>query len=196
MALSDSAGVGSALPSQIGQSGNYLTTDGTVASWATVSGGSGWDTLGAFGSTPDAKGATASGTTLTLQPADDTHPGGLSTAAQDIGGLKNFVDGWECDDGTASHHFLFNPTGNVFGGPRLTIGDKFSLDTQDGLTCQIHAPAQFQVSIADSGVNQLSMNTTTLDLTGLGNGGALKLKSPDGTTYTATIANGGTWSIS
>lgn len=39
--LTDKPVVGDALPSQTGNTGKYLTTDGTTASWATVSGGGG-----------------------------------------------------------------------------------------------------------------------------------------------------------
>lgn len=46
--------------------------------------------LGAFGSTPNAKGASVSGSTLTLQPADGTHPGLVSTTTQTFGGAKTF----------------------------------------------------------------------------------------------------------
>lgn len=46
--------------------------------------------LGAFGSTPSASGASLSAGTLTLQPADATHPGGLSILAQAIAGVKTF----------------------------------------------------------------------------------------------------------
>ena len=45
-------------------------------------------TMGAFGSTPNANGATISTNTLTLQPADGTHPGGVSTTTQTFGGSK------------------------------------------------------------------------------------------------------------
>lgn len=37
-------------------------------------------TIGSFGSSPNANGASASGGTITLQPADATHPGGLTAA--------------------------------------------------------------------------------------------------------------------
>lgn len=47
-------------------------------------------TLGAFGSAPDAKGATISGQVITLQPADGTHPGLLTTGTQTIAGAKTF----------------------------------------------------------------------------------------------------------
>lgn len=47
-------------------------------------------TLGAFGSSPDAKGATLSAGVLTLQPADATHPGLVTTGAQTWAGAKKF----------------------------------------------------------------------------------------------------------
>jgi hypothetical protein len=77
------------LPSQVGQNGNYLTTNGTVASWAAVGGG-GVTTVGAFGSTPNANAMSISGVTLTGQPADATHPGFVTTAAQTMAGVKTF----------------------------------------------------------------------------------------------------------
>jgi hypothetical protein len=47
-------------------------------------------TLTAVGSSPSANGATLSGQALTLQPADGTHPGLLTSGAQTIGGAKTF----------------------------------------------------------------------------------------------------------
>lgn len=72
---SNSAGVGSGLPYQGDSSGLYLTTDGTTASWASVGGGGGVDTIGTFSTTGITNGASISGTTLTLGPADGTKPG-------------------------------------------------------------------------------------------------------------------------
>lgn len=46
--------------------------------------------MGAFGATPNADGGTIATGTLTLQPADATHPGGLSTGTQTIAGAKTF----------------------------------------------------------------------------------------------------------
>lgn len=60
---------------------------------AIPSGGSGVTTVGAFGSTPNANGASISGSTITLQPANATNPGGLSTGTQDISGAKTFRNG-------------------------------------------------------------------------------------------------------
>ncbi len=47
--------------------------------------------LSAFGSTPNANGLTLTGTVLNMQPADGTHPGGVSTTTQTFGGAKNFA---------------------------------------------------------------------------------------------------------
>jgi hypothetical protein len=47
--------------------------------------------LGAFGSTPNSGGASISGSTITIQPADASNPGALSTAAQTIVGAKTLT---------------------------------------------------------------------------------------------------------
>lgn len=49
--------------------------------------------LGAFGSTPAAEGASLTSQTLTIEPADATHPGSVSIAAQSFAGKKTFVNG-------------------------------------------------------------------------------------------------------
>lgn len=46
--------------------------------------------IGAFGSSPNNSGGTVSGNVLTIQPADATHPGALSTGVQTIAGAKTF----------------------------------------------------------------------------------------------------------
>jgi trimeric autotransporter adhesin len=48
-------------------------------------------TLTAVGATPNANGASLSGQALTLQPADSTNPGVLTTGAQTIAGSKTFT---------------------------------------------------------------------------------------------------------
>ena len=47
-------------------------------------------TLGAFGSSPNSNGASVSGQKLSLQPADATNPGGVSTTTQTLAGAKTF----------------------------------------------------------------------------------------------------------
>jgi hypothetical protein len=63
-----------------------LTSTGATATTNTSS-----VALAAVGSTPSANGASLSGSTLTLQPADGTHPGVVTSAAQTIGGNKTFT---------------------------------------------------------------------------------------------------------
>ncbi len=78
-----------------------VTAVNTSSSWASPTatallpslgsggGGSGFDTVGSFGSSPDAKGASSSGTTITMQPADATHPGMIKLGDQTLGtGIK------------------------------------------------------------------------------------------------------------
>lgn len=50
-------------------------------------------TLSAFGSTPNANGLTLTTQALNMQPASETFPGGVSTAAQVFGGEKRFPAG-------------------------------------------------------------------------------------------------------
>lgn len=55
-----------------------------------ASGGTGDVTLTAFGSTPNANGASLSAQALTLQPASASFPGGVSTTTQVFAGSKQF----------------------------------------------------------------------------------------------------------
>lgn len=191
---SQSAGVGSALPDQTGQSGNYLTTDGTSPSWASVGGGS--ITVGSFGSTPNSGGASFATGTLTLQPADGTHPGGVSTSTQTFGGNKTFGAG-----AIVAGTVVGASTGVIMGvdsgftgiwinqsSPAFT--NYAIMDFGSGAT-GINGPTSLNFRV--NNVTQFSFNGGgTVDMTGLGAGGGLQLKSPDGTTYTLSIANGGT----
>lgn len=47
-------------------------------------------TLGAVGSSPNSNGASLSGQALTLQPADGTNPGLITSGTQSLGGVKTF----------------------------------------------------------------------------------------------------------
>ena len=67
----------------------YVFDESTVA-WLAIGAPTVAFSLGTFGSTPNANGATMALGVLTLQPASGTQPGGLSTGAQTIGGAKTF----------------------------------------------------------------------------------------------------------
>lgn len=71
-------------------SGNLLTSNGT--SWVS-SAPSGVRTVSAIGTTPNANGATVSGTSLSLQPASSSFGGVVTTANQTFAGEKTFNDG-------------------------------------------------------------------------------------------------------
>lgn len=182
---STSAGIGSALPYQGDSGGLYLTTDGTTASWASVAGGGGVTTMTAVGSSPNANGASISTVNLTLQPADGTNPGVVTTAAQTFGGVKTFTDGIVPGTGMTLDATSLGFPGLALDAATsmLVAGSKMYLAGSAGINMQV------------ASVNSVQLTSDTMDMTGLGNGGKIKLKSPDGTTYTATIANGGTWSI-
>jgi hypothetical protein len=64
---------------------------------------SGIITVTPVGSSPNSAGAVASGSTLTLEPADGTNPGVLTAIAQTIGGSKTFVNAINAPNLTGSN---------------------------------------------------------------------------------------------
>lgn len=75
-----------------------LTASGNITG-ANLSGtNTGNVTLTAVGASPSANAATLSGQALTLQPADGTHPGVITSGTQTIGGLKTFNGGIKSND--------------------------------------------------------------------------------------------------
>ena len=205
---SASTGMGGLLPRQAGvTSGWALVTDGTEASWASVGGGASL-ILGAVGSAPNADGATYDSGTgdFNLEPADATHPGVLTSSTQTIGGDKTFLDDiLPNDDGTTQSlgsttkrwlaaSFVtgyFRSLKDEANTGNVLVSGAF-IDSCAALNTTLGG-GELHLQIAGS--TKANLLPTTFDFTGLGNGGSIKLKSPDGTTYTATIANGGTWSI-
>jgi hypothetical protein len=74
-----------------GTTGNVLVSNGT--NWVSQAApASGVSTLGSISATSNVKGATISGTILTLTPADGTNGGVVTTAAQTFAGTKTFAD--------------------------------------------------------------------------------------------------------
>lgn len=68
--------------------GGNKTFSGSISASNLSGTNSGDITLTAVGSSPDANGATLSGQALTLQPADATHPGVVTTGTQTLAGDK------------------------------------------------------------------------------------------------------------
>ncbi|OGS64889.1 MAG: hypothetical protein A2X21_03205 [Flavobacteria bacterium GWA2_35_26] len=79
------SGAGSVLVK--GSDGQVLTLASGAPSWANPNGVT---TMGSIGSTPNASGATISGTTLTLQPANNSFGGVVTTEYQIFAGSKMF----------------------------------------------------------------------------------------------------------
>lgn len=77
----NTAGVSDPIDLTVAQTKTLLNLTGT---------NSGDVTLGSFGTTPNANGASLSGQILTLQPASITQPGGISTTTQSFLGAKTF----------------------------------------------------------------------------------------------------------
>lgn len=70
-----------------GASGNILQSNGT--DWASVTNTAALS-VGAFSVTPTNPGLTLSSNVLNMDPADATHPGGMSATTQTFGGAKTF----------------------------------------------------------------------------------------------------------
>lgn len=74
-----------------------------------------------FGSTPNGNGAIVSGGTLTLEPADGTFPGGVSTTTQTFAGNKTFSGNVTISPSSTSalvintNSFIFDSTNNALG---------------------------------------------------------------------------------
>jgi len=99
--------------------GGNATVTGTI-SGSNFSGSSsgtntGDVTLSAFGSSPNSNGASLSGQALTLQPADASNPGGVSTTAQTFAGNKRF-NGILSVNGAATTVAQLEVAGNSLSG--------------------------------------------------------------------------------
>lgn len=68
--------------------GNIYEWSGTV--WQLIGGPGIVIAVGPFGSTPNANGLSIASNILNMQPADGTHPGGVSIIAQTLAGAKTF----------------------------------------------------------------------------------------------------------
>lgn len=143
-------------------------------------------TMGAFGSTPNNNGGSIATSTLTLQPADATHPGGVSTTTQAFGGVKNFASrvnangttqstaalgvrsvsdtvtngvAFESADGTHTHHFTQRNNGDFFWWDNNNSIVNMEITGGGSMAFGNSAPtAHFEVNNAD---NNTTPATTT-----------------------------------
>jgi hypothetical protein len=94
------------------------------SSWQVIAGPGSALSVGTFGSTPNASGASLASNTLTLQPADGTHPGGVTAGTQTLGGNKTFT-------GTiAASNFSGSSSGTNTGDVTIGTADGLSLSGQ------------------------------------------------------------------
>lgn len=112
-----------------GTEGKVLTSHGDddPPTWETPTGGGGGvTTLAAIGSTPNANGATISGSTLNLEPANGSFGGVVTTGSQTFAGLKAF--------GGDINLTNTNPSIQFSGSVRLQdFGSTFRLSGPGGL---------------------------------------------------------------
>lgn len=78
-------------------------------------GGGGVNSIANVGSTPNAQGGSIVGTVLTLQPADGTHPGLLTSGTQSIGGNKTFTGS------ISASNFSGSSSGSNTGDQTITL---------------------------------------------------------------------------
>lgn len=110
-------------------------------------------TLSAVGSSPSANGASLSGQVLTLQPADDTRPGLITSGAQAIGGAKTFSSA---------------PVMSFLGAVRVVATDSGKALTDLVYTSSNTAPSL----VLRDGSGNFSAGTITAALTGTASGNA------------------------
>lgn len=99
VALANSAVLATVLTGYASSPGTVSATDNLLQAFQKLNGNnaaisSAVTSIGTFGSSPTANGASISANVLTLQPSDSTRPGHVSILAQDIGGVKNFATGF------------------------------------------------------------------------------------------------------
>jgi hypothetical protein len=191
------SGVGTVLAK--GTDGQVLTLASGAPSWASPAGIA---TVAAIGGTPNANGASVWGTTLTLQPADGTYGGVVTTSAQTFAGVKTFnsdikVNGikFGLGGGAVSSNILMgnleNGMDNSTGSDNLVLsngGFRYNTTGSHNLglgyyTLRNNTTGSYNVAVGES---TLTGNTTGTYLTALGYGA----NAADGLTNATAIGNG------
>lgn len=141
----------------------------------------------AFGSTPNANGASVTSNVITLQPADGTNGGGLSTTAQTIAGDKTFIGDinlYRSAFGTA-HYLKVGTTATA----DWSLGQDAS--STDFVIKNATGPANAMV--INKSTNQVAMSFLTNGLVGSTSGAIGNITVlPSGTTATTQTAGNNT----
>ncbi len=130
--ISTSGGVSTfAIPTASASARGLLSS----ANWTTFNNKQAAVSFAAVGSTPSANGGGISAGVITLQPADGTHPGLLTSIAQTIGGAKTFAAQILSSSGTlAAPGISFSSeagTGWLLAGalnPQFSLGNSLTID--------------------------------------------------------------------
>lgn len=93
--VTNAAVIAKVLTGYVSGAGTVSATDSILSAIQKLNGNislisGGVTSVGTFGSTPNTAGASISSNVLTLQPADGTNPGGVSTTTQTFAGAKTF----------------------------------------------------------------------------------------------------------
>lgn len=142
----------------------YTTNGSGVASWQAPSGG-GISSLSAIGSTPNANGATITGSALKLQPADDTYGGVVSTTSQTFAGAKTFNNTINGNYLTASTVLISDASKNIVSSS-VTITTLGYLDATSSIQTQINDLSN-KTRVAYVTANQTTTSSTYADVTDL-----------------------------
>lgn len=125
-------------------------------------------TLAAFGSTPNANSASITNQVLTLQPASDSFPGGVSTIDQSYSGYKTFNTGIKLGNMGVDSLPYYN-TPSYFEQRSSLEGDlpQLALSSGGGAVTLVHWHVQkcgriIHVSIGNSGPVVVAVNGTNI----------------------------------
>lgn len=163
--------------------------NGNLGTQAIPSGG-GVTTMAAVGTSPNANGATISGTTLTLQPCNGSQPGIITINGQTLAGTKIFAGGLQLGNGVALYNTAMgtliwngvnNDTQSVYIGSGS--GAVVTTGTRQNTGCGQGSLAKVTTGINNTGYGY---NTFTNLLTGNIN---TAIGSTAGSAYTGAESN-------
>lgn len=149
-------------------------------------------TLGSFGSSPNTKGLSITGSALSLQPADTTNPGGVSTTTQSFAGNKTFTGNIAAANlsGTNSGDVTIGVVGGTPNSAGASLaGQVLSLQPADSSNPGVVTASTQTLGGAKTLANDLTLTTGVL-ASGVANGASaigLKVNTPSYTTAGAKL---------
>lgn len=183
------AGAVSASPSAIYVDEAFLGESNAIGIGSVING------IGTFGSSPNSGGATISGTSLVLQPADATNPGGVTTGTQTFAGAKTFSSAITAD---LVGNVTGNLTGNASTATALAVaptpcgsGYVYAIAADGTLSCNqvvLTTDVTGTLPIANGGTGQTTANAALNALLPSQGGNSGKLLTTNGTNTSWTSA--------